>query len=164
MANHCSGRQANLTFTYAQNHTAIEAILSFVRTPTNHIKFTAERSPFAPMVKLGRKDVAAGDARRDPAVAEVIVESGMGALIAGLAVKSVVTGPAPSDDNQHGLLLANGWPYDEAGGGLPALPRSFLSGRSSGIGAPVLHPKRHGTAPGAMTLGRIGTIAPGTEL
>ncbi|GGB69032.1 hypothetical protein GCM10010833_25310 [Blastomonas aquatica] len=59
------------------------------------------------MVELGRKDVAAGDARRDPAVAEVIVGSGMCALIAGLAIKGVVTGPAPSDDNQHGLLLAN---------------------------------------------------------
>jgi hypothetical protein len=91
VANYCPGRQANLTFTYAQNQTAIEAILPFVRTPTNHIKFTAERSPFAPMVKLGRKDVAAGDARRDPAAAEVIVGSSMGALIAGFAVAGVVT-------------------------------------------------------------------------
>jgi hypothetical protein len=47
VANQCPGRQANLTFTYAQNNTAIKAMLPFVCTPTNHIKFTAEHSPFA---------------------------------------------------------------------------------------------------------------------
>lgn len=97
---------------YSQNHPMIKAVLPFVRTPTNLIKFTAERSPLAPFVKEWRKDIAAGGARRDLAVAKVMVGSGVGAVIAELAAKGIVTGSAPSDDNQRGLLLANGWqPY-----------------------------------------------------
>lgn len=97
---------------YSQNHPLIKAVLPFVRTPTNLIKFTAERSPLAPMVKEWRKDFAAGGARRDLALAKVMVGSGIGAMVAELASKGVITGSAPSDDNQRRLLLANGWqPY-----------------------------------------------------
>lgn len=97
---------------YSQNHPAIKAVLPFIRTPTNLIKFTAERSPLAPMVKEWRKDFAAGGSRRDLAVAKVMVGSGVGALIAELAAQGVITGSAPSDDNQRGLMLASGWqPY-----------------------------------------------------
>ena len=95
-----------------QNQPFLKAVLPFIRTPTNLIKFTAERSPLAPMVKEWRKDFAAGGARRDLAVAKVMVGSGMGAVIADLAAKGVITGSAPSDDNQRRLLMANGWqPY-----------------------------------------------------
>ncbi|WP_137871043.1 hypothetical protein [Sphingopyxis sp. 2PD] len=97
---------------YSQNHPLIKAILPFIRTPTNLIKFTAERSPLAPMVTEWRKDFMAGGARRDLAIAKVMVGSGVGAVIAELAAKGIVTGSAPSDDNQRGLMLANGWqPY-----------------------------------------------------
>ena len=38
--------------------------------------------------------------------------SGVGAVIAELAAKGVITGSAPSDDNQRRLMMANGWqPY-----------------------------------------------------
>lgn len=95
-----------------QNQPVFKAILPFVRTPTNLIKFTAERSPLAPMVKEWRRDFAAGGARRDLAIAKVMVGSGMGAAIAELASKGIVTGSPPSDDNQRRLLMANGWqPY-----------------------------------------------------
>src|SRR3546814_12075353 len=53
---------------YSQNHPLIKAVLPFIRTPTNLIKFTAERSPLAPMVKEWRKDFMAGGARRDLAI------------------------------------------------------------------------------------------------
>lgn len=90
----------------------LKAVLPFIRTPTNLIKFTAERSPLAPMVKEWRKDFMAGGARRDLAIAKVMVGSGVGAVIAELAAKGVITGSAPSDDNQRRLLMANGWqPY-----------------------------------------------------
>src|SRR3546814_10048993 len=94
---------------YSQNHPLIKAVLPFIRTPTNLIKFTAERSPLAPMVKEWRKDFAAGGARRDLAIAKVMVGSGIGAVIAELAEKGVITGSPPSDDNQRRLMLANGW-------------------------------------------------------
>ncbi len=95
-----------------QNQPIFKAVLPFIRTPTNLIKFTAERSPLAPMVKEWRRDFAAGGARRDLAIAKVMVGSGVGATIAELAAKGIVTGSAPSDDNQRRLMLANGWqPY-----------------------------------------------------
>lgn len=95
-----------------QNHPYLKAVLPFIRTPTNLIKFTAERSPLAPMVKEWRRDFAAGGARRDLAIAKVMVGSGVGAVIAELAAKGIITGSAPSDDNQRRLLMANGWrPY-----------------------------------------------------
>lgn len=95
-----------------QNHPYLKAVLPFVRTPTNLIKFTAERSPLAPMVKEWRKDFAAGGARRDLALAKVMVGSGIGAMIAELARDGVITGSEPSDQNKRRLLLANGWqPY-----------------------------------------------------
>lgn len=95
-----------------QNHPYLKAVLPFVRTPTNLIKFTAERSPLAPMVKEWRKDFAAGGARRDLALAKVMVGSGIGTMIAELARDGVITGSEPSDQNKRRLLLANGWqPY-----------------------------------------------------
>lgn len=92
-----------------QNHPYLKAVLPFIRTPTNLIKFTAERSPLAPMVKEWRRDFAAGGARRDLAIAKVMVGSGVGAMIAELAEKGVITGSPPSDDNQRRLMMANGW-------------------------------------------------------
>lgn len=95
-----------------QNQPYLKAVLPFVRTPTNLIKFTAERSPLAPLVKEWRKDFAAGGARRDLAVAKVMVGSGIGAMIADLAAKGAVTGSPPSDENRRRLLYASGWqPY-----------------------------------------------------
>src|SRR3546814_2542190 len=64
------------------------------------------------MVKEWRRDFAAGGARRDLAIAKVMVGSGVGATIAELAAKGIVSGSAPSADNQRRLMLANGWqPY-----------------------------------------------------
>lgn len=95
-----------------QNHPYLKAVLPFVRTPTNLIKFTAERSPLAPMVKEWRRDFQAGGARRDLAIAKVMVGSGIGALVAELASKGVITGSPPSDENRRRLLYAKGWqPY-----------------------------------------------------
>lgn len=95
-----------------QSQPYLKAVLPFVRTPTNLIKFTAERSPLAPMVKEWRRDFAAGGARRDLAIAKVMVGSGIGAVVAELASKGVITGSPPSDDNRRRMLYANGWqPY-----------------------------------------------------
>lgn len=95
-----------------QNNPYLKAVLPFVRTPTNLIKFAAERSPLAPMVKGWRQDFEAGGARRDLAIARVLVGSGIGAVIAELAEKGVITGSVPSDRNRKGLKYADGWqPY-----------------------------------------------------
>src|SRR3546814_2580177 len=89
---------------YSQNHPIFKAVLPFIRTPTNLIKFTAERSPLAPMVKEWRRDFAAGGARRDLAIAKVMVGSGVGATIAELAAKGIVTGSAPRSEEHTSEL------------------------------------------------------------
>lgn len=90
----------------------LKAILPFVRTPTNLIKFSIERSPLAPAMKDWRRDFLAGGARRDLAVARSLVGSGMGALMAQYAAEGKITGSAPSDPAKERLLRADGWqPY-----------------------------------------------------
>ncbi|MGH6697583.1 thermonuclease family protein [Sphingopyxis sp.] len=90
----------------------LKAVLPFVRTPTNLFKFFVERSPGAPVLKEFRRDFAAGGAKRDLAIAKVMVGSGMGATVAELAAKGVMTGSPPKDDNKRRLMEADGWqPY-----------------------------------------------------
>lgn len=90
----------------------LKLVLPFVRTPTNLFKFFLERSPAAPLMREFRKDFAAGGAKRDLAVAKVMVGSGMGAMMAELAGKGIITGSPPTDDNKRRLMEANGWqPY-----------------------------------------------------
>lgn len=90
----------------------LKAVLPFIRTPTNLIKFTVERSPAAPLLREWRKDFAAGGARRDIAVARATVGTGVAALVAELAAQGKITGSPPSDENKRRLLMADGWqPY-----------------------------------------------------
>ena len=87
-------------------------ILPFVRTPTNLIKFSIERSPFAPLLKEWRDDIAAKGARRDLAIAKSVVGTGLGMVIAELAAEGKITGGPPSDRGRESMLRANGWqPY-----------------------------------------------------
>jgi len=103
-----AGKISRLT----QDHPTFKAVLPFIRTPTNLIKFTAERSPLAPLVKEWRQDFAAGGARRDLAIAKIMIGSGVGAVVAELASQGIITGSEPSDENKRRLLYANGWqPY-----------------------------------------------------
>src|SRR3546814_14986772 len=82
---------------------SLKLILPFVRTPTNLIKFAGERSPFAPMMESWRKDFAAGGARRDLALARVMVGSGLGSAIAELAAQGVIHGAETKYCNRQGM-------------------------------------------------------------
>jgi hypothetical protein len=87
-------------------------IVPFVRTPTNLLKFSVERSPAAPLLKEWRDDFRAGGARRDLAVARAMVGTGVGALVAELAANGLVTGNGPADKDAKALMRADGWqPY-----------------------------------------------------
>lgn len=95
-----------------QNAPILKLILPFVRTPTNLIKFSIERSPFAPLLKEWRADIAAKGARRDLAIAKSMVGTGLGLAIAEMAANGMITGGAPTDRGREGMMRANGWqPY-----------------------------------------------------
>lgn len=89
-----------------------KTFLPFVRTPTNLVKFAAERSPAAPLLREWRKDFMAGGARRDMALARMMLGTGFGMAMYEAALNDRLTGSAPSDPKKARLLYADGWkPY-----------------------------------------------------
>jgi endonuclease YncB( thermonuclease family) len=106
------GKLGTLMTTATQHAPALKLIVPFVRTPTNILKFAAERSPAAPILKDWRADVAAGGARRDLAVARMAMGTGLGLLATKWAEEGSITGGGPADKNARALMLADGWqPY-----------------------------------------------------
>lgn len=95
-----------------QTAPVLKLVLPFVKTPTNLLKFTLERSPAAPVLKEWRAEVKAGGARRDLALARAAVGSAFGALAMEWANQGVITGGGPADDGAKDLMRADGWqPY-----------------------------------------------------
>ncbi len=95
-----------------QNFPALKLLMPFVRTPVNLLKFAAERSPAAPIMKSWRKEIVAGGARRDLAIARMLVGTGFGAAMYEMAAAGQITGGGPADDKARRLMQANGWqPY-----------------------------------------------------
>lgn len=96
----------------AQHSLIAKLYLPFIRTPTNLLKFAAERSPAAPFMQRWRKEYVAGGARRDLAVARMMVGTGFGVAIYQAALNGHITGAIPSDAKKARLLAAEGWqPY-----------------------------------------------------
>jgi hypothetical protein len=90
----------------------LKLILPFVKTPTNLLKFTLERSPLAPLLKEWRADWTAGGARKDLAVARVMVGTGLMSYVTQLVGEGKLTGGGPADERAEGMLRADGWqPY-----------------------------------------------------
>jgi endonuclease YncB( thermonuclease family) len=95
-----------------QGRPIAKLLLPFVRTPMNLLKFAAERSPAAGLMKSWRAEVQAGGARRDMAMARAVVGTGMGAAMYQAALAGHITGGGPADRNARRLLQAGGWqPY-----------------------------------------------------
>lgn len=96
----------------ANSSPAIKFLIPFVRTPTNLLTFAIERSPAAPILKEWRREVAAGGARRDVAVARALVGTGIGAMFYEAALAGNITGGGPADEEAKRLMMADGWqPY-----------------------------------------------------
>lgn len=90
----------------------LKLVMTFIRTPTNLLKFATERSPAAPLLKEWRKDFMAGGEKRDLAIARMMVGTGFGAAIYEAALNGHLTGSAPSDPVKAQFMRANGWqPY-----------------------------------------------------
>lgn len=97
---------------FTQDMPALKLFLPFVRTPTNLLKFAAERSPAAPLLREWRADFQAGGARRDLALAKAMVGTGLGVAMYEAALNGQITGSAPGDPKKAKLLYADGWqPY-----------------------------------------------------
>jgi hypothetical protein len=94
-------------------------VMPFVRTPTNILKFAAERTPFAVGLREERQrfvdDYKSGDPAR---IARANGKFMTGALTAGVMVdvaynnRDYITGGGPSNEREKEALMATGWrPY-----------------------------------------------------
>ncbi len=97
----------------------LRLVLPFVRTPTNILKFAAERTPAAVLMKEERQrffeDYKSGDPLRISRANGKILTGG---LAAGVMLEAVfnnrdnITGGGPSNEREKEALMATGWrPY-----------------------------------------------------
>lgn len=92
----------------------LRVIAPFIRTPVNIVKYAAERSPFAPLFKEVRANLAGanGAVARDQQIARIALGSTVSVVAAYLAADGSITGSGPSDPRKRALLYASGWqPY-----------------------------------------------------
>jgi len=112
-------------------------IVPFINTPANILKFTFERTPFAPLSAKYRSDIAAGGTRRDGALARVAVGSTIMLTASDLAMNGFITGSGPDDFREIQELRRTGWqPYSiKVGDRYFAYNRLDPVGTFLGIGA-----------------------------
>lgn len=71
-------------------------IIPFINTPSNIIKFSFERTPFAPLGRTFKEAVEAGGVRRDEALAKVAVGSSLMATMGYFTAQGRITGSPPN--------------------------------------------------------------------
>lgn len=87
-------------------------VVPFVRTPTNIMKYTLERTPLAYMSGKIRGDIRAGGARAAQAHARVALGSMIMMTMADMAMEGTITGAGPLDPKVRASLQSTGWqPY-----------------------------------------------------
>ncbi len=87
------------------------AILPFIRTPTNIIKYAAERTPLGAFTKRYRDAVAKGGRDADLARSRLVMGSSIGAWVASMAADGTVTGRGPADPELRALWRETHQPY-----------------------------------------------------
>lgn len=103
------GKKAQLLLNEAK---LLQFILPFFRTPTNILKYAAERTPLAPVTKEWRDQFAKGGAERDEAIAKVITGSSLAALTLAAVGAGLLSGGGEPDKEQKRIKREAGWqPY-----------------------------------------------------
>jgi hypothetical protein len=117
-------------------------VLPFVKTPTNIMRYTFERTPLAPLVSQWRDDIAAGGARRDLALARMATGTAIMAVGMDAASSGLITGNGPKDPAKREALERQGWKPNSIYS--PADGKYYSFNRADPIG---------------MVLGFAGTVA-----
>lgn len=106
------GPHASKISALTQGAPILKLIIPFIRTPTNLLKYSLERSPGAFLLREVRNDIKAGGSRRHLAFAKMALGTGLGLTVTQLAAQGLITGGGPADENRKRQLLADGWqPY-----------------------------------------------------
>lgn len=98
------GRFGQGVMRLVSNHPALRLIVPFVRTPVNLFRFSAERSPAAPVVRQWRADIAAGGARRDLALSRMAAGTAIMMVALDMAQSGQITGRAPSSPGEREMF------------------------------------------------------------
>jgi hypothetical protein len=111
---------------------ALRFVTPFVKTPANIFNYAvAQRSPFAPLFRSFREDMAAGGARQQLALARMSTGTGVMLAAADLAFNGQITGGGPASPAERQTLMRMGWqPYSIKIG-----DRFFSYGRMDPIGS-----------------------------
>lgn len=103
-------------------------IVPFIRTPTNLIKYSLDRTPVAFLFEDVRADIAAGGSRRALAEARIAMGSTMMIGAGTLASSGAITGAPPKDPKLRQIWLTENQPYSinvNHGTGKPAKWKSY---------------------------------------
>lgn len=84
-------------------------VVTFVRTPTNILKYTFKRTPLARYTRNTRADIAAGGARGAQAWGRMGLGSMIMLGIADMTLEGTITGPGPEDSRLRSNLMLTGW-------------------------------------------------------
>lgn len=88
------------------------AIIPFVKTPLNIVRYGFERTPLAPLQSSFRADIAAGGARADMALTRMATGTSIMLMAADYADRGLVSGRGPTDPKKLEALQRQGWkPY-----------------------------------------------------
>ena len=98
---------------FCQKFPALRFVTPFIKTPANIFNYAiAERSPFAPLFRSFREDLAAGGARQQLALARVSTGTTLMLAAADLAFNGQITGGGPPNMARKETLKRTGWqPY-----------------------------------------------------
>lgn len=92
----------------------LRIIFPFIRTPTNIVKFAAERTPVGLMMQEPRNNLMGrnGKHAQDMQIARMAVGTSVMGVVAMLAAEGMITGGGPSDPKERRLKFQTGWqPY-----------------------------------------------------
>ena len=87
----------------------LKFVLPFVNTPTNIFKFTAERTPLAPLTARFRTAIAKGGAEADLAITKMALGSMTMLTGLDLALNGSLTGTGPKSPAERAALERTGW-------------------------------------------------------
>ncbi len=83
--------------------------MPFIRTPSNILAYSFERTPLAPLMSRFRESVKAGGERRDIALARMVMGSTVFATTMDYAFEGRITGNGPENKEQRESLMRQGW-------------------------------------------------------
>lgn len=118
---------------------ATKFVIPFVRTPTNILKYTFERTPLALASSAIRADIRAGGTRAATAQARIALGSTLLMMGGQMALSGRVTGNGSLNENQKKIARQSGWqPYSiKIGDRYYAYNRLEPLGTLLGLGADI---------------------------